>query len=131
MHNILIASLSADPMSYLVFSVIVGIMCLIEFIRSARIAITLKKTPYHKIENVAWNLLIANIILLGLLVIRLFTEALSLKEICSIEILSILILRIFPPIIYVYIVNIINSYIIENGCIGFLSKKHKKMKNEE
>jgi len=131
MHNILIVSLSADPMSYLVFSVIVGIMCLIEFIRSTRIAIILKKTPYHKIENVAWNLLIANIILLGLLVIRLFTEALSLKEICGIEILSILILRILPPIIYVYIVNIINSYIIENGCIGFLGKKHKKMKNEE
>lgn len=116
----------ADAISYHAFSAIVGILCLIEFIRSIKIAVTIKKTPYHKIESIAWNLLYANIILLGIITIRCFAEAFTVDRLCGLDMFKLLLLRVFPPIIYIYIVNIIHNYILENGCIGFLRKKCKK-----
>lgn len=116
----------ADAISYHAFSVIVGVLCLIEFIRSIKIAVTIKKTSYHEIESIAWNLLYANIILLGLITIRCFAEALTVDRLCGLDMFKLLLLRVLPPIIYIYIVNIIHNYILENGCIGFLRKKCKK-----
>lgn len=124
--NFLMLVFKSDPISYNLFSIIVGILCLIEFIRSIKIAVTIKKTPYHKIESIAWNLLYANIILLGLLTIRCFAEAFAADKPCGLDIFKILLLRVLPPIIYIYIVNIIHNYILENGCIGFLKKRCKR-----
>jgi hypothetical protein len=116
--------INGGSLFYPVVSLVVGIICLYEFIRAVIINLKIKKNGYRNLPMAAHILCSLNKVLLFLLFVREVLDFIFWRELCLHGTVSI-ILRIVPPLIYVYMQKIAVD-VLFNTNVGEFRNNHKE-----
>lgn len=112
---------------YHLFSAVLGMALLFEAMRSIYIYVRIVRHPYMKIEWVLRNVKVGNIVLLLMLSVREFAEAIIIGR-TGINYPILIILRLVPPILYIYLQRVVSALLFNNEAFGINSYRHTCIK---